>query len=163
MSQQWYYAQNGQRHGPVSVEQLRELGILGQLSPTDLVWTTGMGQWTEARNISWLSALFAAPPPVPGVAPRQDHRDCDIGITLRTRNCTLAYVSLTLVCLSLITGGILLLPGIVCGHIALFQCKSNPAMTGKAFAVAALTVAYVIVGIIALVVFGLIGLLCMHS
>ena len=36
-------------------------------------------------------------------------------------------------------------------------------MTGKAFAVAALTVAYVIVGIIALVVFGLIGMFCMHS
>lgn len=102
--------------------------------------------------------------PLP-IAPghRQDYRDCDLGITLRTRNCTLAYISLALVCLSLITGGILLLPGIVCGHIALSQCKSDPNMTGKPFAVAALVVAYVLVGIMALIVLGFLGLIVHHG
>jgi F0F1-type ATP synthase membrane subunit c/vacuolar-type H+-ATPase subunit K len=163
MSQQWYYAQNSQRHGPLSAEQLKESASLGRLSPNDLVWTAGMDHWTEAQNIPWLSHVFITPPPMPTVSKRQDHRDYDFGITLRTRNCTLAYVSLALVCLSLITGGILLLPGIVCGHIALSQCNNNPSMTGKSFAVAALVVAYVIVGIVALIVFGLVGLFSLHS
>ena len=123
-----------------------------------------MDQWVEARKINWLSAALATPPPIP-VLPerRQDHRNYDLGFTLRTRNCTLAYVSLALVCLSLITGGILLLPGLVCGHIALAQCRNDPTMTGKPFAVAALAVAYVILGILALMVLGFLGLICLYG
>ena len=140
----------------IPAEKLKELAILGQLQPDDLVWTTGLGQWAEARQISWLSTAIATPPAISTTPePRQAY---DIGITLRTRTCTLAYVSLTLVCLSLITGGILLLPGLVCGHIALAQCHRDPNMTGKGFAVAALVVAYVIVVVLVLILLGILGL-----
>jgi len=97
------------------------------------------------------------PPIAPGHT--QDYKDHDIGLTLRTRNCTLAYVSLVLVCLSLITAGLLLLPGIVCGHIALSQCNRDPLLTGRAWAVAALVIGYVIIGVVAIVVFGFLGLI----
>ena len=97
------------------------------------------------------------PPPIaPGH--RQDYRDYDFGMTVRTRNCTLAYISLALVCFSFITAFVLLLPGIVCGHIALGQCNRDPSMTGKSFAIAALVVGYIVVGLAALMILAFLGL-----
>ncbi|HUT12067.1 MAG TPA: DUF4339 domain-containing protein [Thermoguttaceae bacterium] len=60
MADQWYYAQDGQRHGPISREQLDELATSGQLQADNLVWTEGMDQWTAASQIEGL--LPAAPP-----------------------------------------------------------------------------------------------------
>jgi hypothetical protein len=44
----WYYAQNGERKGPVSDEVLREMARDGSLHPTDLVWRDGMAEWSTA-------------------------------------------------------------------------------------------------------------------
>lgn len=44
----WYYAQGGQRRGPVSEEVLRNMARAGELSPTDLVWREGMAEWAAA-------------------------------------------------------------------------------------------------------------------
>ena len=100
--------------------------------------------------------------PMPPITPghRQEYKDYDIGLTLRTRNCTMAYVSLTLVCLSLATAGLLLIPGIICGHIALGQCNRDTHMTGRSFAVAALAVGYIIVSVGVLI---LLVLMCLVS
>lgn len=99
--------------------------------------------------------------PVPPITSshRQEYKDYDVGLTLRTRNCTMAYISLTLVCLSLITAGLLLIPGLICGHIALGQCNRDPHMTGRQFAVAALAVGYIIVGVGGLILLGFLGIL----
>jgi hypothetical protein len=51
----------------------------------------------------------------------------------------------------------------VCGHIALSQHNNNSSMAGKPFAVTALVVAYVTVGIVALMIFGLVGHFRLHS
>ena len=77
---QWYYSKAGQRQGPVSEEQLRQLAATGQLQPGDLIWKEGMSQWTAASSITGLfAAPQAAPPllpntspakPAPGVFPR---------------------------------------------------------------------------------------------
>jgi hypothetical protein len=37
----WYYKQNGQSCGPVSIEQLQELLNLGRLQPRQVVWHQG--------------------------------------------------------------------------------------------------------------------------
>jgi len=60
MADQWYYAQDGQRQGPISREQLDELAASGQLMADDLVWTEGMDQWKTAAQVEGL--LPAAPP-----------------------------------------------------------------------------------------------------
>jgi uncharacterized protein DUF4190 len=67
----------------------------------------------------------------------------------------LAYVSLLLICLSFVTGMLLLLPGMVCGHIALYQCSRDRHMTGKSYAIAALTIGYIIIGTFVLIVIAL--------
>lgn len=90
---------------------------------------------------------------------RQNYRDHEIGITLRTRNCTLAYIAFILVCISPVTALILLIPGIICGHLALGQCNRDPNLTGRPFAVAALIVGYIFVGVVALILLGLVWLL----
>jgi len=67
---QWYYSKNGQRQGPVSSEQLRQLAASGQLQPSDSVWKEGMSQWTEAQRMKGLfpaapTADSHVPPPMP--------------------------------------------------------------------------------------------------
>ncbi len=37
----WYYRQNGQAHGPVSRDTLKELLSLGDLQPRQAVWLRG--------------------------------------------------------------------------------------------------------------------------
>ena len=50
MAEQWYYAQQGQRKGPVSEQEIRQLISSSQLQPTDLVWKQGMAQWAKASE-----------------------------------------------------------------------------------------------------------------
>jgi hypothetical protein len=69
----WHYARAGQSFGPVTEAQIHELAKTGQLHPSDLVWTAGMAQWTEAGRVKGLfpEAPSGSPPPLPlpGTAP----------------------------------------------------------------------------------------------
>ena len=89
----WYYAQNNQQLGPVSLEALRGMVASGQVGAGDLVWTQGMAQWLPARSVPELagsvpgggggagvSPTMAAPPgaggtayPTPGGYPPQGY------------------------------------------------------------------------------------------
>jgi GYF domain 2 len=73
MSQQWYYAHEGQQFGPVVAAQLKQAADAGQLYPMDLVWKEGLANWVPASSIKGLfsaAALAAAPPPAPmNIAP----------------------------------------------------------------------------------------------
>jgi hypothetical protein len=67
----WYYAQQGQRRGPVPEEEMLSLIGSGQVQPSDLAWTRGMSRWMPVASISALvlpSEPAEAPPaaaPVP--------------------------------------------------------------------------------------------------
>ena len=70
--QQWYYVKNGQRQGPASTDQIKQLLASGQLQPSDLAWKEGMSQWVAAGTITELSQAQAKsspqlPPSVPAV------------------------------------------------------------------------------------------------
>ena len=48
----WYYARDGQSHGPVDDQELKRLAATGELRPDDLVWTETMGdQWAPASSV----------------------------------------------------------------------------------------------------------------
>jgi uncharacterized RDD family membrane protein YckC len=47
----WYYAQNNQQLGPVSLETLRGMVAAGRVGAADLVWAQGMAQWQPARSV----------------------------------------------------------------------------------------------------------------
>lgn len=61
----WYYAQNNQRQGPVTLEQLRSLCSSGRVGPGDLVWTVGMEQWQAAGEAAALVDVFSGQIPAP--------------------------------------------------------------------------------------------------
>src|SRR5436309_2493776 len=48
---EWFYAENGQQHGPVSEPQLEEMVRSGKLSPSNLVWSQGMPQWQPYATV----------------------------------------------------------------------------------------------------------------
>lgn len=56
----WYVSRDGDREGPFSSEQIRLLAETGDLKSRDLVWRTGMEQWTPAQEVPGL----LTPPPL---------------------------------------------------------------------------------------------------
>lgn len=59
----WFFATDGQQHGPYSEDQFRDLIARGTVRPTTLVWGDGMSEWTKAGDVPGLlrSAKGAAP------------------------------------------------------------------------------------------------------
>jgi len=54
MADNWYYAQNGERKGPVSFTRLKAMAAGGWLAPDDLVWRQGAADWMPARDADGL-------------------------------------------------------------------------------------------------------------
>ncbi len=59
----WFFAFQGQQHGPYPEPQLRQLITTGTVTAETLVWTEGMANWQKARDVP---GLFPGPPAVPG-------------------------------------------------------------------------------------------------
>jgi len=58
MADMWYVGIKGQRSGPLTSSQLRQMAARGELGPGDMVWQEGMANWVAASTIK---GLFAAP------------------------------------------------------------------------------------------------------
>ena len=56
---QWYYANEGQQLGPVSIADLKKLVAISQVLPETLIWREGMSAWLPANG---LPELFATDP-----------------------------------------------------------------------------------------------------
>ena len=56
----WYYSRGGERHGPFTTNQLKQLAQTGELQPTDSVWKDGM---PTCRPASEVKGLFDSPRP----------------------------------------------------------------------------------------------------
>lgn len=62
---QWFYARDGQAHGPISETALREMLSRGEVGAVDLVWRDGMANWEFAGRVPGLLPSGAVPPPLP--------------------------------------------------------------------------------------------------
>ncbi len=62
--QQWYYADGGERQGPVATETLADLFRRGRLRRDSLVWRDGLAEW-QALEKHFDELGLAAPPPPP--------------------------------------------------------------------------------------------------
>jgi uncharacterized protein (TIGR00266 family) len=84
MSDAIYIAIDGQRHGPVTRDQLRDMLASGQVAGDSLCWYEGLSEWAQ------LSAAFPdlAPPPVaapaatPAAAPAQPVLNGTVGMEI---------------------------------------------------------------------------------
>ena len=57
MADQWYYASDQEKLGPFSSAQLKELAVVGQLSPTHTVWKEGVEKGVLAAKVKNLFAI----------------------------------------------------------------------------------------------------------
>lgn len=68
----WFYAQNGQQHGPITAEEIITKVKSGELPSSTLVWKEGMAEWTPFASVAELQT----PPASSGIgvpsAPSQD-------------------------------------------------------------------------------------------
>ncbi len=65
---QWYYANNGQRSGPVSDVEFQALVRAGTVGPETLVWRQGMANWQPYREVTGAPAATPAGEPSPAAA-----------------------------------------------------------------------------------------------
>lgn len=80
--QDWYYAQHGEKHGPVSKSELLDLVRSEELDRDDLVWTSGMEDWKPAHSVSDLLDSDRDDPPAPPQSiddPQTRSEDPDVG------------------------------------------------------------------------------------
>jgi hypothetical protein len=80
----WYYVHEGQRHGPVADDELRDLAARGGLHPDDLVWHEGLRDWQPARSVPGLLSVQAPRPWAPAPAAAYPGFD-DVAVALPAR------------------------------------------------------------------------------
>ena len=61
MEQKFYYLDGNDQKGPVSIDELKSIG----LESNTLVWTKGLDRWKPAREVEELKILMNVPPPLP--------------------------------------------------------------------------------------------------
>lgn len=78
MAADWFLARHGRETlGPISAQQLKQMGAAGEVQATDLVWRPGLTKWTPAGQIKGLltgSGEMPAAPPGPVGAQEVDWR-----------------------------------------------------------------------------------------
>jgi hypothetical protein len=62
---EWYFYRGGTQGGPISEEELFKMGSDGRLEKNDLVWNSGMSDWTPAGEIPGLTGSAAVQPDQP--------------------------------------------------------------------------------------------------
>jgi hypothetical protein len=77
MAQDWYYAKDGERRGPITFQELGELAASGKLTPSDLVWQKGMAEWVQAGKIQ--DIFESKPPPHADAEPAVPASTVDLG------------------------------------------------------------------------------------
>jgi GYF domain 2 len=65
-SRSWFFATDGQQHGPYSEDQFRDLIGKGDIRPDTYVWSEGMAAWQFAGDVPGLLSVGARPPDFAG-------------------------------------------------------------------------------------------------
>lgn len=73
MSDNWYYVQQGNRQGPVSLETIQSLISSKTLGELDYVWKKGFDNWKKIREVTELEAQSA--PAVPPMISKIEYID----------------------------------------------------------------------------------------
>jgi hypothetical protein len=54
MANEWFYARDGQKFGPVTGKRLKELATIGVVRRNDLIWSPGYAVWRPAKKFRGL-------------------------------------------------------------------------------------------------------------
>ncbi len=58
----WHYIRDGEKHGPVTKDNIQQLIDEGELTPNHFVWCSGMDDWKQISNVDDVHSI---PPPLP--------------------------------------------------------------------------------------------------
>lgn len=131
---EWYYGENGQRMGPISEADLGGLIAAGRIGMATLIWREGMTQWTPLGLVSAQGGLAVLPP--------------STGYDLLRPATTSGLAIASLVCgiIGMMTCfglGILGIPAVICGHMAMHQiANSRNMVAGRGMAITGLICGY---------------------
>jgi len=84
MTDNWYYVQKGNRHGPVAIEVIEAMLSKQDLRPDDHVWKKGFENWKKIKEVPELQAktskVASAVPSAPEMPlpPKLEYRDVSL-------------------------------------------------------------------------------------
>jgi hypothetical protein len=133
----WYYGSPAGQSGPVEDREMQALIASGGVGPETLVWRDGMQDWVPLRTMPELVGAGVTPyPPAYGGA----------GYYPPVTNSGLAIASMVCGIVGYVTCyfvGILGIPAVICGHMALSQIQNSAVpMSGRGMAIAGLVLGY---------------------
>jgi len=143
---EWFYGSEGQQFGPLEESTLKARVDSGELSSDILVWKEGMSEWLPLAKVPEFSggqrtsSVYAAPnvDPTPTAGYQPSHEKPTSGLAIASLVC--GIVGLVTCCFS----GLLAIPAIICGHLALKQISDpQQARQGHGLAVAGLVCGYI--------------------
>lgn len=153
---QWYYGENGQQTGPVDDETVRQAISAGQLGPNTLVWREGMPNWLPLQQVPELSGgtivsaysqnPYGTPYAPPAYGQPYGGAPGTSGLAIASMVCGIVG-ALMFMCM----GGILGIPAVICGHMALKQInEASFPMGGRGMAITGLILGYLSIGLLIL-------------
>jgi hypothetical protein len=129
----------GQQLGPFTEAEVRAQLAAGTLSPGDLVWWEGQGNWVALAQSPYATTAASSGSAVPPVSPIPAP-----GVAYSVEASTSGLAIGALVCGII---GVLLSPlgivAVILGHQGLSQTKRNPALKGGGMALAGLVLGYI--------------------
>ncbi len=138
----WYHGDNGQQNGPLDDDGIRQAISDGKLTPYTLVWREGMAGWMPLLQVPELSGGSVvlgysgqAPPQyavpygaMPGATP---------GLAIASMVCGIVGIFFCYL------SGLLGLPAVICGHMALNRISQSPVpLGGRGMAITGLILGY---------------------
>ena len=146
MTSEWYFSDDAERNGPHSEAEMATLIGSGELRADTSVWRKGMTAWSRLEDTP-LAAHIKGPPPAHSTSRTAQSGPPDN---------TMAVVALIFAIVGLFTG-VLFIPALVLGHMALAKSRTLPGTPGREPALAALIISYAVIALIALVIFAFIA------
>lgn len=140
---QWYYGSSAGQSGPVEENELRALIASGGIGPETLVWRDGMKEWAPLHSVPELQAGGLVtpyqPPASPGYVPGYYQPPAPInGLAIASMVCGIVGI------ITCYFAGLLGIPAVICGHMALSRINNSPVpVGGRGMAIAGLILGYV--------------------
>lgn len=139
----WYYGENGQQHGPLDDEAIRQAISDGRLNPYTMVWREGLPGWLPLLQVPELSGGSV----VPGYSGQTSPQyavpygampGATSGLAIASMVCGIVSIFLCYL------AGFLGLPAVICGHMALNRISQSPTpIGGRGMAIAGLILGYI--------------------
>ena len=138
----WYYGDNGQQNGPLDDNGIRQAISDGKLTPYTLVWREGMAGWMPLLQVPELSGGPGAPGYSGQTAPQYAVPYGAVpgstsGLAIASMVCGIVGIFFCYL------AGLLGVPAVICGHMALGRISQSPVpIGGRGMAITGLILGY---------------------